>query len=105
MSEELRVDKWLWFARFAKSRAIAARLCAEGSVAIGGVTIRKPHHPVRVGDCLAVRQGPWRREVRVLALGARRGPAAEARLLYEERTPPVRLRAELEPWSPLLEEG
>ena len=106
MTDGLRLDKWLWFARIAKTRALAARLCAEGDVTIGTIAVRKPHHLVRVGDRIAVRQGPYRRDLTVRALGARRGPASEARLLYEEETPPVRLRdAEQAAWSPLLDEG
>lgn len=101
-SATLRLDQWLCFARFVKSRSLAARLCAAGAVTVNGVTIRKANHPVRIGDGIAVPQGPFRRTVRVLALGARRGPATEARLLYEEAAVPVH-RSELKPaWTPLL---
>lgn len=100
-----RLDQWLWFARFAKSRSLAARLCAAGAVAVNGVVVRKPRHVVRVGDAVAVPQGGFRRTVRVIDLGFRRGPAAEARLLYEEAAEPVRLSALDQSWIPLLEEG
>ena len=97
-----RLDQWLWFARLVKSRSLASRLCAAGAVAVNGVLVKKANHMVRVGDDIGVRRGPLFREVRVLALGARRGPAAEARLLYDETTKPVRL-SELAPaWTPLL---
>lgn len=85
--EGLRIDKWLWQARFCKSRSIAGRLCAEGRVRAGGAPIRKAHHRVRPGDVLAFPQGRQIRVVRILELGSRRGPASEARLLYEDLAP------------------
>jgi ribosome-associated heat shock protein Hsp15 len=99
-----RLDQWLWFARFAKSRSLAARLCAAGLIAVNGVAVRKPNHTIRVGDIVVVPQGGWQRTARVVAFGKRRGPAFEARLLYEETAPPQRL-SELAPeWLPLLVE-
>ena len=100
----LRLDKWLWFARLAKTRSLAARLCAEGAVTIAGAVILKSSHPVRVGDAVTVRQGRVLRSVTVLALGTRRGPPAEAHLLYHEAAPPLLLRAaERAGWEPLIE--
>ena len=84
-----RLDQWLWFARFVKSRSLAARLCAAGAVTINGSTVTKPNQAVRVGDIVIVPQGGWRRTVRVCGLGVRRGPASEARLLYEEAGRPA----------------
>lgn len=99
-----RLDKWLWFARFARTRSLAARLCAEGAVSIAGVVVLKPGHAVRIGDVLAMRQGAMLRRVTVRALGSRRGPPAEARLLYDEPLPPVPLRAaDRASWEPLIE--
>lgn len=96
-----RLDQWLWFARFARSRSLAARLCAAGAVAVNGALVAKANHAVRPGDTVTVPQGPWQRTVRVVALGDRRGPAGEARALFEE-TAAIR-RAELLPqWEPLL---
>lgn len=96
-----RLDQWLWFARFAKSRSIAARLCAAGEVRINGVAVAKPNQAVRPGDVVSVPQGPRRRTVEVLALGTRRGPASEARTLYREMGSVH--RAESPPaWEPLL---
>jgi ribosome-associated heat shock protein Hsp15 len=83
----LRIDKWLWQARFCKSRALASRLCAAGRIRIGGAPIRKAHHLVRVGDVLTFPLGPHIRVVRIAALGTRRGPAPEARTLYEDLAP------------------
>ncbi len=97
-----RLDQWLWFARFAKSRSLAARLCAAGAVAVNGSPVKKANHLIRVGDIVLVPQGGWQHTVRVAALGIRRGPAIEARLLYEEAALSVRL-ADLAPaWMPLL---
>jgi ribosome-associated heat shock protein Hsp15 len=97
-----RLDRWLWFARFVKSRSLAARLCAAGAITLNGVIIRKANHVVRIGDTVAVPQGAFYKTVRVLTLGRRRGPATEARLLYEEAAAPVH-RSELgQAWTPLL---
>jgi len=96
--DSLRIDKWLWQARFCKSRAMASRLCAEGRVRASGVLVQKAHHTVRPGDVLTFPQGHRIRVVRILAIGTRRGPASEARLLYEDLAPePVRATAEPEP--------
>jgi ribosome-associated heat shock protein Hsp15 len=99
----LRLDKWLWFARFAKTRSLAAKLCAAGCVTVGGVTVSKAAHALRVGDLLSIRQGRVLRRVTVLALGDRRGPPAEARLLYVEPEAPLPLRdLERRAWTPLI---
>jgi len=98
-----RLDQWLWFARLAKSRSLAARLCAAGAIAINGTTVTKPNQTVRVGDLVVVPQGSVQRTVRVLALAARRGPASEARVLYQE-TAVARLRDMAPIWVPLLDE-
>jgi ribosome-associated heat shock protein Hsp15 len=88
MSEAQRLDKWLWFARFAKSRTLATRLCAEGRVRVNREVASKPSASVRPGDVLTFPQGPHIRVVRIVAPGARRGPAEEARTLYEDLAPP-----------------
>lgn len=89
MSEAQRLDKWLWFARFAKSRTVASRLCAEGRVRINRAIAGKASATVRPGDVLTFPQGPHIRVVRVAHSGARRGPAEEARRLYEDLSPPA----------------
>ena len=94
-----RLDQWLWFARLVKSRSRAARLCLAASVRVNQITVKKANQMVRTGDMIAVTQGVVCRTVRVLGLGARRGPAAEARLLYEEVDAPARLSPI---WQPLL---
>jgi ribosome-associated heat shock protein Hsp15 len=99
-----RLDQWLWFARLAKSRSLAARLCAAGAVRLNGATVTKPNQSLRVGDVVAVPQGGLQRAVRVLGLGLRRGPASEARTLYEEiAATPLRDMAPV--WIPLLDES
>lgn len=85
----LRLDKWLWYARFLKTRSLAARLAGSGAVRCAGQPITKAHHKVKPGDVLTFPLGPHIRVVRVLALGGRRGPAPEARSLYEDLSPPV----------------
>lgn len=97
-----RLDQWLWFARFVKSRSLAARLCAAGAVTVNGCQVKKANHLIRSGDVVIVPQGGWQRTVRVIALGIRRGPATEARLLYEEAAASVRLDDLTPAWVPLL---
>jgi ribosome-associated heat shock protein Hsp15 len=80
----LRLDRWLWQARFAKSRSIAAAWIEGRKVRINRTLITKTHYRVRPGDVLTFPQGPRIRVVRVLAIGWRRGPASEAQTLYEE---------------------
>jgi ribosome-associated heat shock protein Hsp15 len=88
MSDSLRLDKWLWHARFARTRSLAARLVAEARFRINGNPTEKAHHAVRPGDVLTFPLGPHIRVIKILALGIRRGPAPEARLLYEDLEPP-----------------
>lgn len=85
----LRIDKWLWFARFFKTRSLAAKVCASGVVRVSGTPIAKAHYAVKPGDVLTFPQGRHIRVVRVTALGTRRGPAEEARTLYEDLAPPA----------------
>lgn len=77
-----RIDVWLWYARFFKTRTAATRACEKRRVRLNSVPIRKPSHAVRVGDVLTL---PFRGEVRVVrvvSLGQRRGPVAEAHALF-----------------------
>lgn len=97
-----QLDQWLWFARLVKSRSRAARLCSAGEITVNQVTTRKANHVVRIGDTIAVSQGGFYRTVRVLGLGSRRGPAAEARQLYEDIGAPTRLSDFTLVWQPLL---
>lgn len=82
-----RVDKWLWFARFFKSRTLAAEMVSLGRIRINGERCAKASQIVRQGDVLTFAAGTQVRVVKVLAGGVRRGPAPEARALYEDLTP------------------
>jgi len=89
--DSLRLDKWLWYARFAKTRAMTQKLIERGQVAVNGTQVLKTGAPVHRGDKVAVVLGPVRRTVIVRDTGERRGPPAEARTLYEEPAAPERL--------------
>lgn len=80
--EIVRLDKWLWQARFFKTRALSARAIASGHVRLDGVKVLKAGRPVIPGQTLTFMQGSTVRVVRVLHLGTRRGPASEAQTLY-----------------------
>ena len=84
---DVRIDKWLWAARFFKSRTLAATACTGGKVHVNG-DAAKPSKTVRPGDMLRVTLPRIRRIVRVTALAERRGGASEAAGLYEDLTPP-----------------
>ena len=79
-----RLDKWLWCARFMRARSDCAALVGEGTVRINRQPTDKPHARLRIGDVLTVAIRSDVRVLRVLALASRRGPASEARTLYEE---------------------
>jgi ribosome-associated heat shock protein Hsp15 len=79
-----RLDKWLWFARFVKSRTLAAKLVTDGFVRVNGQRADAPAKQIAVGDVLTVAIARTTAVVRVEALGQRRGPAPEARQLYSD---------------------
>ena len=83
----LRLDKWLWHARFFKTRGLAAGQVTGGHVRVNGTRAAKPAQQVRPGDVLTFPQGGQVRVVRIAQLGTRRGPAPEAQALYEDITP------------------
>ena len=97
-----RLDQWLWFARFAKSRSTASSLCTSGAITLNGVVAEKASHLIRVGDIIVVPKAGVFRTIRVKALGSRRGPSMEAQLLYEEAATPKYLSELDPPWKPLL---
>jgi ribosome-associated heat shock protein Hsp15 len=84
VADSLRLDKFLWFARIVKTRALAQALAEDGRIRIAGRVVDRAHAPVRVGDVLSFAQRGAVRVLRVEALPARRGPPAEARALYVE---------------------
>jgi ribosome-associated heat shock protein Hsp15 len=79
----MRIDKWLWAARFYKTRSLAAQELDKGRVQLNGHAV-KPAHEIKPGDKLMLRQGTVLREVQVLGLSMQRGPAPVAQALYEE---------------------
>ena len=86
MADGLRLDKFLWFARIVKTRALAQDMAENGRIRIAGRLIDRAHAPVRTGDVLSFAQRGAVRVIRIEALLARRGPPAEARSLYSELT-------------------
>lgn len=83
----LRIDKWLVHARFCKTRSVAVTLVSKGRVRVNRQPVRKASHELKAGDVLTLPRGRGVAVVRVIAMGERRGPATEARLLYEELVP------------------
>ncbi len=81
--DNVRIDKWLWAARFFKTRSLAAKAVGGGHITLNGHKI-KPARTVQVGDQLVIRQGVFEFTVSVLGLSEQRGPAVRARMLYEE---------------------
>jgi len=90
--ERQRLDKWLWFARVVKTRTLAAKLVTDGHVRINGNRQETAAKLVGAGDVLTVALERQVRVLKVLGAGTRRGPFEEARLLYEDLTPPVEPR-------------
>ncbi len=83
----IRLDKWLWHARFFKTRDLACQVIEKGRLRLNGLKIRKPGHSVAIGDTLGFPMGDQNRLVRVADIGERRGPASEARTLYIDLDP------------------
>ncbi|ACY14505.1 RNA-binding S4 domain-containing protein [Haliangium ochraceum] len=94
VGERVRLDKWLWAARFFKTRSLAAQEVTGGKVQLNGDHV-KPAKPVKVGDVLRIRKGMFEHEITVIKLGARRGPPAQAQGLYEESEASKQAREEL----------
>lgn len=84
MAEKQRLDKWLWFARVVKTRSLAAKLVAEGHVRVNQQRIETAAKPVGPGDVLTIALENRVAVLRILGIGARRGPFSEARLLFED---------------------
>lgn len=83
MSDSVRIDKWLWAARFYKTRSLASQAVTGGKVQLNGARV-KPARAVKAGDQLTIHREGYEYRVTVLALSGRRGPASVARTLYEE---------------------
>ena len=97
----LRLDKWLWYARFFKTRSAATKAISGGRFRLDGMVMNKPHRQALCGQVLTFIQGDRIRVIKITALGSRRGPATEASLLYEDLTPardvPVKTRKVKQP--------
>jgi ribosome-associated heat shock protein Hsp15 len=87
-TQKLRIDKWLWHARFFKTRSLAAKVVSGGKLRVNGQPISKPAYMVSTSDVLTFPQADNVRVIKVLAMGERRGPAPEAQQLYEDLAPP-----------------
>ena len=89
MSEpKIRLDKWLWHARFFKTRTLAAKVVSGGHVRVNSSKVSKPSAAVVADTVLTFPQGNHIRVIKIVALGTRRGPASEAQTLYEDLSPP-----------------
>ena len=99
----LRLDKWLWQARFFKTRSLSAKTITSGHCRVNGTHVAKPAFAIAPGDVLVFPQGRAIRTVRVLALGTRRGPAPEAQGLYDDLSPPP--PPEPAPAAPAFDKG
>ncbi len=86
-ADKIRLDKWLWQARFFKTRGLAAAVAKGGHLRVNGNRAGKPSQLVRPGDVLTFAQADTVRVVRIIAIGLRRGPAPEAQTLYDDLSP------------------
>ena len=87
-STSVRLDKWLWYARFFKTRSLATKVILSSKLRINGEVTSKPHRQAQIGQVLTFAQGSHIRVIRIDDIGNRRGPAAEAKLLYTDLDPP-----------------
>ena len=92
--DKARIDKWLWAARFFKTRSLAVAALETGKVLVNGVRV-KPAKALNPGDTLSIRLGPYQHVIEVLALSGKRGPASEAQKLYRETEESIAKRAAL----------
>ena len=88
-TKALRLDRWLWYARFFKTRNLATRLIASSKLRLNGEVMSKPHRTAVVGQVLTFMQQNDVRVIEIVALGQRRAPATEAAELYNDLSPPV----------------
>ncbi|UWR27498.1 RNA-binding S4 domain-containing protein [Sulfitobacter sp. S223] len=102
-ADKLRLDKWLWYARFYKTRSLAASIVAGGAVRINGTPASKRSTTITAGDVLTFSKDDHIRVIRVEACGTRRGPAPEAQALYTDMAPPERKTEEKVPHNPAFE--
>ena len=96
-SISVRLDKWLWYARFFKTRSLATKQISSGKLRINGEVTSKPHRHAQIGQILTFAQGNHIRVIRIDEIGQRRGPAAEAELLYTDLDPTEIGKVDTEP--------
>ena len=97
---ELRIDKWLWYARFFKSRTLAAKIISTKPVRVNSNLIAKPHALVRPGDILTFPKEKHIRVIKIISIGIRRESATEAQSLYKDLNPPELIPKKKQPISP-----
>ena len=102
---KIRVDKWLWHARFFKSRGLAGDVAGSGALRVNGDRVSKASYTVRPGDVLTFPKDRHIRVIRIDAIGERRGPAPEAQALYTDLDPPVPEPREERPATIARDEG
>jgi ribosome-associated heat shock protein Hsp15 len=100
-----RLDKWLWHARFFKTRTIASEFCESTGVRVAGQPVRKAHYHVKVGDVLTFTHGSNVRVLRILALSPRRLSPPLARELYDDLAPPPSREASAGDRQPVAKAG
>ena len=100
---KVRLDKWLWAARFFKTRSLAATAIETGKVEVNGERAKRAKQ-LQVGDSVAIRLGPYTHQIEVMALSEQRGPATQAATLYAETPESIKardlLRAQMKAASP-----
>lgn len=101
--EKLRLDKWLWFARFFKTRSLSATRVAAGDVRVNDERVTKRATTIQAGDVLTFSIGDNLRVIEVTAIGTRRGPAPEAQALYNDMSPEPAPRETRVPENPRFE--
>ena len=94
MAEMVRIDKWLWAARFFKTRSLAAQAVSGGKVQLNGLRV-KPARSVKPGDALKIHKNGFEYQVQIMGISERRGPASVAQTLYRESEESVRRREAL----------
>lgn len=87
-ASQQRIDKWLWFSRLFKTRTLAAKIVNSGKIRINHQRITKASHEVQIGDTITYVANKKVRILKIAGIGARRGPAPEAVLLYDDISPP-----------------
>jgi ribosome-associated heat shock protein Hsp15 len=96
----MRLDKFLWFARLAKTRSAAQAIAASGHLRIDSRVVDRAHVAIRTGQVIAFAQGPRVRVLRIEALPVRRGPAPEAQICYTELTSAVKAATMIDDSAP-----